>query len=163
MISEDCHVHGNFRMGEGSTVKNDSIIQSNICVGSFSHIDNCHIGRNVKIGNGCYLENSIVCDDVIISDFCHIINARIQPRVRIGQRSQIRWYVVDDVKDNTRQMVVEGLPYKVFWAGGRYIGVGCQILTPEQWIQFYGEHAEKSIYEPIVRMIMNHYGISENG
>ncbi len=101
-IHESAHVDDGAKIGEGTSIWQNCIIQSGAVVG-----DNCNIGanvyieKNVMIGNGVKIKNNvalyegaIIKDDVFLGPNCVFTNV-INPRSFINRKHEFRKTIVN--------------------------------------------------------------------
>ncbi len=101
-IHESAFVDDGARIGEGTSIWQNCIIQSGAVVG-----DNCNIGanvyieKNVSIGNGVKIKNNvalydgaIIKDDVFLGPNCVFTNV-INPRSFINRKHEFRTTIVN--------------------------------------------------------------------
>lgn len=101
-IHESATVNLGAKIGEGTSIWQNCIIQDEVIIG-----ENCNIGANVfiekgvKIGNGVKIKNNIaiysgveIADDVFLGPNCVFTNV-INPRAFISRKHEFRKTIVD--------------------------------------------------------------------
>ena len=94
VVGENCEIGPNTMLtdctvGDGAVINssqcNESTIESGAHVGPFAYIrPNCHVGRNVKVGDFVELKNSTIGDGTKIAHLTYVGDADVGHRVNFG-------------------------------------------------------------------------------
>jgi len=83
-VSEKAILKPPFYIGEGSVIGEDTIIRNSI------------IGKSGNVGKGCYIEESILMDDIRVGDFTLIKGSIIGDKNTVGKWSRIEDSILGD-------------------------------------------------------------------
>lgn len=119
-VEEGVHLKGSVHLEEGARLRSGAYVEGPVFIGSGSDVGpNCYIrpftslGRNVRIGNGCEVKNSLILDgthichlsyvgDSIIGANCNFGAGTITANLRLDKGS-VRVRVKGEVMDSGRR------------------------------------------------------------
>ncbi|MCJ7506537.1 sugar phosphate nucleotidyltransferase [Candidatus Bathyarchaeota archaeon] len=90
-VEDGAHFSGPVLMEKGAFIRSGSYIEGPVCISAEAEIGpNCYIrpftssGKNVRIGNGCEIKNSIVMNDTKIPHLSYVGDSVIGERCNLG-------------------------------------------------------------------------------
>ena len=86
---ENSTVSEGLELGEKSVYKQTSIGKK-CSIGARSKLNNCVVMDNVKIGDGCTIQNSVICSQAVIENNCSLNDVRVGYSATVTTGSKIK-------------------------------------------------------------------------